>query len=343
MAGVETRIDDVRSLGSTDAQGRVSCKIKQGWSGTVSILIKPGDTFLRQSVRIPAGLSRCDLVYRVSVCRVTGRVLDSECHPVKRAVVRIEGLASPRKQSLVSAAQGIANDVGEYDLTYLRHEGGEYSLGAVGDDCHIERLIPLPALEEFRTDVMLVRNAVLAGAVTSRDGQPIAGAVGLCVYDRGSGDYSACRFTTDNKGVFGIGCKAGQLFVTVAAKGYARRTIDLGKLEASQRTPLAIVLDAGQRLEGSVIDERGQRVASVTLRFALEASDLPHAFQLPGDELVDEEILTTDTGTFTAVSLSGQMQYSIVTPVESEWSVVSPTRMEGNTRAVTVVLRKKKD
>ena len=101
---------------------------------------------------------------------------------------------------------------------------------------------------------------VLTGTVRGPDGKPIAG--GTVVYRplAAPGREFAATTKTDAEGRFRAELKTGgPVYVRVTAKGLAARTFE----KAPPGVPLAVVLDRGQAIEGTVRDLAGQPLEAV--------------------------------------------------------------------------------
>ena len=101
---------------------------------------------------------------------------------------------------------------------------------------------------------------VLTGTVRGPDGKPIAGATVVYRPLAAPGRVFAATTKTDAEGRFRAELKhVGPVYVRVTSKGLAARTFE----KAPPGVPLAVVLDRGQTIEGTVRDLAGQLVADV--------------------------------------------------------------------------------
>jgi large repetitive protein len=101
---------------------------------------------------------------------------------------------------------------------------------------------------------------VLTGSVRGPDGKPVEGALVLYRPLAASSRELAATTRTDAEGRFRAELKtAGPVYVRVTAKGLAGRSFE----KVQPGSPLAVVLDRGQTIEGSVRDATGQPLARV--------------------------------------------------------------------------------
>ena len=101
---------------------------------------------------------------------------------------------------------------------------------------------------------------VLTGTVRGPDGKPIAGATVVYRPLAAPSRELAATTKTDAEGRFRAELKnAGPVYVRVSAKGLAARTFE----KAPPGVPLAVVLDRGQTIEGTVRDLAGQPLPDV--------------------------------------------------------------------------------
>ena len=101
---------------------------------------------------------------------------------------------------------------------------------------------------------------VLTGTVRGPDGKPIAGATVVYRPLAAPGREFAATTKTDAEGRFRAELKhAGPVYVRVASKGLAARSFE----KAPPGVPLAVVLDRGQTIEGTVRDLAGQPLEAV--------------------------------------------------------------------------------
>jgi large repetitive protein len=101
---------------------------------------------------------------------------------------------------------------------------------------------------------------VLTGSVRGPDGKPVEGALVLYRPLAAASRELAATTRTDAEGRFRAELKtAGLVYVRVTAKGLAGRSFE----KVQPGAPLAVVLDRGQTIEGSVRDATGQPLARV--------------------------------------------------------------------------------
>ena len=101
---------------------------------------------------------------------------------------------------------------------------------------------------------------LLTGSVHGPDGKPVEGALVLYRPLAASSRELAAMTRTDAEGRFRAELKtAGPVYVRVTAKGLAGRSFE----KVQPGSPLAVVLDRGQTIEGSVRDATGQPLARV--------------------------------------------------------------------------------
>jgi large repetitive protein len=101
---------------------------------------------------------------------------------------------------------------------------------------------------------------ILTGSVRGSDGKPVEGALVLYRPLAAPPREFAAATKTDAEGRFRAELKvAGPVYVRVTAKGLAGRTFD----RVQPASPLAVVLDRGQVIEGDVRDGAGQPLAQV--------------------------------------------------------------------------------
>ncbi|HYU40586.1 MAG TPA: carboxypeptidase-like regulatory domain-containing protein, partial [Vicinamibacteria bacterium] len=102
--------------------------------------------------------------------------------------------------------------------------------------------------------------AVLTGSVRGPEGKPVEGALVLYRPLAAASREMAATTRTDAEGRFRAELKtAGLVYVRVSAKGLAGRTFE----KVQPGSPLAVVLDRGQTIEGSVRDAAGQPLPRV--------------------------------------------------------------------------------
>ena len=101
---------------------------------------------------------------------------------------------------------------------------------------------------------------VLSGTVRGADGKPVEGAVILYKSLGAPGREPAAMTKTDAEGRFRADLKtAGPVYVRVSAKGLAGRTFE----KVQPGSPLAVMLDRGQTIQGVVRDSAGEPLAQV--------------------------------------------------------------------------------
>ena len=145
--------------------------------------------------------------------------------------------------------------------------------------------------------------------VIDEAGTPIPAAQCLFLRTNNSGTDSFTK-TTDEQGKLHLPFFAGQIALSLTAKGFARQTIELGNLSTPPER-LAITLTRGRTGYGQLWAENGQPIPNATIRILATREGLPSILANSSQTLIDDETTTNEQGQFTTNSLAPDRNYQL--------------------------------
>lgn len=199
---------------------------------------------------------------------VIGRVVNEQGQPLPGAKLAVQS----EHQVMYALDQTTANEKGEFRLQYLpigvplrlsvSHTGFDRfeTKLSIASQAPVDRgnlqLIPLPDA------------GTIDGQVVDKDGQPVAAAT---VVNEGSSSINHNSANTDAEGRFHIERLylhvADRVLLTVRAKGFAPRQIDITNRDRKATEPFKIVLQPGHRIRGRVVNHADQPIAGCCISF----------------------------------------------------------------------------
>ncbi len=204
---------------------------------------------------------------------ISGTVADENNNPLPGAKVFLEiqkKYADPNVHAANSWTTATTDAMGNWSFAGIPESFDSIALGAyhrdcIGDDTYIP-LNPFKdtsALKSGTAVLKLAHGTPVTITVTDENGTPIRNASITYGEDRGSSNSIPAE-KTNSKGLCALGIKAGVTAVlTIQAKGFSP---DLQRIViGSQPQTVAIKLEAGHLLEGTVLDAKGDPAAKATV------------------------------------------------------------------------------
>ena len=104
----------------------------------------------------------------------------------------------------------------------------------------------------------------ITGKVVDRDGKPIAGAE---ISNHGTSSSLVRTTLSGDKGEFRLEKLFNREELVIQARGFSPRQMNISESASEPEKPVTITLQPGHSIRGTVIDERGEPLAGVSVTF----------------------------------------------------------------------------